>query len=128
MDKSHKVLYWTPRILVILAILFVSLFALDSFSPERTLWQNLAAFAMNMIPSFVLLIVLVIAWRWEFTGGVILTLIGLFFSVFLFIKNYHMNHSVPKSLLVVLLISIPFVAAGILFIIHSRKRNSITTE
>lgn len=128
MDKSHKVLYWTPRILVILAILFVSLFALDSFSPERTLWQNLAAFAMHMIPSFVLLIVLVIAWRWEFTGGVILTLIGLFFSVFLFIKNYHMNHSVPKSLLVILLISIPFVAAGILLIIHSRKRNSITTE
>jgi glucose-6-phosphate-specific signal transduction histidine kinase len=128
MDKSHKVLSWTPRILVIVAILFVSIFALDSFSPERTLWQNLAAFAMHMIPSFVLVVVLVIAWRWEFTGGVILTVIGLFFSVFLFIKNYHMNHSAPKSLLVVLLISIPFVAAGILFIIHSRKKNSITAE
>ena len=55
MKTSTKALYWTARILCILAILFVSLFSLDSFSSERTFWQNTTAFLMHNIPSFILL-------------------------------------------------------------------------
>jgi hypothetical protein len=75
MKTSTKVFQWIPRILCILAILFVSLFALDAFSSERTFWQNVAAFLMNLIPSFVLLAVLIVAWKWEKVGGIILVIV-----------------------------------------------------
>jgi prolipoprotein diacylglyceryltransferase len=128
MKTSTKVLYWTARILGILAILFVSLFALDSFSPERTFWQNTAAFLMHLIPSFILLATLIIAWKWEKTGGIILTIIGLAFSIFIFVFNYKRNHfPVMMCLLQTLAIAIPFVLAGILFILsHYRKKKELS--
>ena len=127
MKTSTKVLHWTPRILCILAILFLSFFALDSFSPERTFWQNLAAFAIHLIPSFALLIVLLVAWRWEKVGGIILTIIGLAFSIFIFIFNLKRTHSVATGFLIALMLGIPFVLAGILFIrSHSRKKKELS--
>jgi len=124
MKTSTKVLYWAPRILCILAILFVSLFALDSFSSERTFWQNTAAFLMHLIPSFVLLAVLIISWKWEKVGGIILTIVGLAWTVFVFILNYKRTHSVATSLLIILMVALPFVLAGILFILsyYSKKK------
>jgi hypothetical protein len=127
MKTSSKVLYWTPRILCILAILFVSLFALDSFSSERTFWQNTAAFLMHLIPSFVLLAVLIISWKWEKIGGIILTIIGLAWTVFVFILNYKRTHSVATSLLIILMLALPFVLAGILFILsYYRKKKELS--
>ena len=126
MKTSVKLLHWVPRILVILAILFVSMFALDSFSPGRTVWQNTAAFLIHLIPSFILIAILVIAWKWEKAGGIALTVIGLVFGVFVFILNYNRTHSVWTSLFIVLIICIPFVLAGILFILsYYKKKESV---
>ena len=128
MKTSTKVLYWTARILCILAILFVSLFALDSFSSERTFWQNTTAFLMHLLPSFVLLAVLIIAWKWEKVGGIILTILGVAFSIFIFVFNYKRNHfPVMTCLLQTLAVAIPFVLAGILFILsHYRKKKELS--
>ena len=128
MKTSTKVLYWTARILCILAILFVSLFALDSVSSERTFWQNATALLMSLIPSFVLLAALIVAWKWEKTGGIILTIIGLALSIFVFVLNYKRNHfSVAISLKNALILAIPFVLAGILFILsHYRKKKELS--
>jgi len=128
MKTSTKLLFWAPRILCILAILFVSLFALDSFSPERTFWQNTAAFLMHLIPSFVLLAVLIVAWKREKTGGIILTIIGMAFGIFIFVFNYKTRHTpVAVSLLGALALSLPFVLAGILFMIsHNRKKKELS--
>ena len=128
MKTTTKVIYWTARILGILAILFVSLFALDSFSPERTFWQNTFAFLMHLSPSFVLLTSLIIAWKWEKVGGTILTIIGLAFSIFIFVFNYKRNHfPIMTCLLQALVIAIPFVLAGILFILsHYRKKKELS--
>jgi hypothetical protein len=123
MKTSTKILYWTARILCILAILFVSLFALDSFSSERTFWQNVTALLMHLVPSFVLLALLIIAWKWERTGGTILTIVGLALSIFVFVLNYKRNHfSVGISLQNALMTTFPFVLAGILFLLSHYKR------
>jgi len=37
MKTTTKILYWSPRILCILAILFISIFALDAFEPGHTI-------------------------------------------------------------------------------------------
>lgn len=127
MKTSTKVLHWVPRILCILAILFISLFALDSFSSERTFLQNAAVFMMHLIPSFVLLAVLIIAWKWEKVGGIILIIISLVFCIFVFILNYNRTHSIATSIMITLILDIPFVLAGILFIrSHFRKQKELS--
>ncbi len=126
MKTSTRALTWTPRILCILAILFISLFALDSFSSEHSFWQNLGDFLIHLIPSFVMLVVLIVAWKWEKVGGIILTSIGFAWCIFVFILNYKRTHSVATSLLDILIVGIPFVLAGILFVIsHYRKKKEL---
>ncbi len=128
MTTSQKILHWTPRILCILSILFVSMFALDSFSPDLTIVQQLAAFGMHLLPSFVLIILLIIAWKWENIGGGIFTLIGLGLSPFIFMKNYEMNHSIGTSLLIVLTITFPFIVVGILFLWSYRNKKRLRNK
>lgn len=130
MKSYPKALYWTPRILLILAILFISLFALDSFSSTNTLWQNITAFLIHLVPSLILIVLLIVAWKWEKTGGIILTIFGLAFCVFIFIVNYKRSHSFSFSLLLVLELCVPFVLAGILFIVshYIKKRQACNSK
>lgn len=116
MSLKIKIFHYLPRIICILAILFVSMFALDAFEEGFTLSEQLIAFAMHLIPSFVLLIFLVIAWKWEMVGGILFTLIGLITSPIVYSMNYEMNHSVWMSLSIILMITFPFILVGILFI------------
>ena len=117
MKTSTKVIHWLPRIICILAILFISLFAGDAFEHGDTLWQKLGAFLIHLIPSLILAIFLTIAWKWELIGGIIFMAIGLGFSPYIFLHNYDMNHSVGLSLAIVMAINMPFVLVGILFLI-----------
>ncbi|MDD2889477.1 MAG: hypothetical protein PHE49_02410 [bacterium] len=127
MKKSIKLFHWLPRIICILAILFVSMFALDSFSPNLTIWQQLLAFFMHLIPTYVLIIFLIVAWKRELIGGIILTLIGIGVSPFLFNLNYRRNHfSVFQSFGIVMAIAFPFIIVGILFIVsHIMKKKNL---
>jgi len=112
MKTSTKALYWTARILGIFGILLISFFLLEK----------------SLIPSFVLLAVLVIAWKWEKVGGIILTIFGLAFSIFIFVFNYERNHfPVMICLLQTIVVAIPFVLAGILFVLsHNRKKKELS--
>ena len=126
MKKSIKVFHWLPRIICILAILFVSLFAADAFSPELTIWQQLGAFIMHLIPSFILIAFLIVAWKWEYIGGIIFIIIGLGLSPFVFVHNYKMNDSIWMSLGIILSITIPFVIVGVLFMVsHFLKKKNL---
>lgn len=126
MEKNIKIFHWAPRITCILAILFISIFALDSFSPDLTVWQQIGRFLMHLIPSFILIIFLIVAWKWEFIGGIIFILIGVGFSPWIFVHNYNMNHSIWISIGIILAITFPFVIVGILFLIsHFRKKKNL---
>jgi hypothetical protein len=126
MSVSAKVLHWLPRTLCILAILFVSTFALDSFAPNLTLWQQLGAFLIHLIPSFVLLALLLVAWRWELVGGIALAATGLVLSFPVFALNYRRTHSIGTCLGIILMITMPFVVVGVLFIVsHYRTKREL---
>jgi len=72
MNKFLKqALFWTPRIVSILFVLFLSLFALDIFSMELGFWGTILGLFMHLIPSMVLAIGIFLAWRWEWVGAVI---------------------------------------------------------
>lgn len=127
MKTSIGILQWTPRILCILAILFISMFAADAFAPRLTFWRQIGDFLMHLLPSFILLGVLIIAWKWERIGGIILSVIGIGLIPFIFHHNYNMNHSIGMSILVILIINFPFIIAGLLFILsyYVKKKNII---
>jgi len=105
------------EITCIFAILFISLFSADAFNAEQTIWQQIFSFVMHLIPSFILLAFFIMAWKWEYLGGIIFIILGLGLSPFVFAQNYRMNESIWMSLGIVLVISIPFVIVGVLFII-----------
>ena len=123
MKSSIKIFYWLPRVTCIFAIIFISMFATDAFSSELTIWQQIRGFLIHLIPSFILLAILILAWKWEYIGGILFTIVGLGLSPFIFMRNYNMNHSVVLSFEVILIITFPFVVIGILFIIsHFMKK------
>jgi len=129
MKTSIKILHWTPRIICILAILFISMFAADAFGPEKTIWQQLGDFLLHLVPSFVLIAVLIVAWKWEYIGGITFIIVGFGLSIFVFILNYNRTHSVGTSLVEILIITFPFVVVGALFIIsnYMKKKNLLKT-
>jgi hypothetical protein len=123
MKTKTAILHWFPRIICILAILFVSIFAFDVFSPDLTIWQQLLALAMHLIPSFILLAALIIAWKWEFVGGIIFIIAGIYFTIDVFMLNYHRTGgNFWISLGIVGALTIPFIIVGILFIASYKSK------
>lgn len=68
-----KTFYFLPRVLAILLILFISMFALDVFSEPQ--WP--LALLIHLIPSFILIILTIIAWKKSFLGGILFLIYGL---------------------------------------------------
>src|SRR3989344_5394376 len=80
-----RVLYWLPRILAVAIILFLGIFALDVFEQGKPLWEMAAGFLIHLAPNFLLLIILIIAWKKEDTGGLLFMLVAEY--MFLFFHN-----------------------------------------
>jgi hypothetical protein len=72
-------LLWLPRIFSLLFALFLSLFALDIFDMQLGCWSTIVGLAMHLIPTAIIVVILVIAWRWEWVGGVAYPLLGLLY-------------------------------------------------
>lgn len=81
MKSVERGLYWTPRVLGILFAAFVSIFALDVFGEGYGFWGTILALVMHLIPTLLVLTVLVIAWRWERVGGILLIALGVFYVI-----------------------------------------------
>ncbi len=75
-QKINKYLYWAPRILSIMFILFLMLFSLDIFDMELDFWGTALGLFMHNIPALFLLVILIISWKYEIVGGIIFTLAG----------------------------------------------------
>lgn len=110
----NNVVYWSPRILTILFILFVSLFALDSFSSEKTIAENIAAFFIHLVPSFFLILLLLVAWRYDWIGTIAFAALGILYIA----KSWD-----RFPFITYLTISGPLFLISILFLISWIKRN-----
>lgn len=76
-NKIKPWLYWTPRILSIVFIIFLALFSLDVITPEASTGDIIIGLLMHNIPVFALIAVLWISWRHEIVGGIAFMLAGL---------------------------------------------------
>lgn len=105
---KKKFLFWSPRILAILAILFMMMFSLDCFE-GGVAKDILICFIMHNIPALIILGVLIIAWKWELIGGILFVAVS--FSGAIYFNGFGGNWGV-------LPVMAPFLLTGILFILY----------
>jgi len=114
MNKTSKrILFWTPRIFCILFAVFISLFALDAFTADGNMWMNLIAFLIHLVPGFILIAMLLLAWRWEWIGAAGTALFGLW----LVQVNTARHNPVAAAIL-----GIPLFLTAVLFLVNWFKR------
>ena len=120
MVKANKFIFWTPRILAILFILFLAMFSLDVFESASGFGEILVGLFIHNIPAMILLVVLIISWKHEIVGGIAFVLAGI----------AHMISSVVRadvdpwyiSAAFSLIIDVPAFFIGILFLIGWRQK------
>lgn len=109
MTKPNKILHWTPRVLSIIMILFVSIFALDIFGESYSFWVTIWALLMHLVPTFLLILITVTAWKREAIGGAIFIVFGF---AYIFMAGTNLQ------LLTHLLLPTPVIIMGILFVLN----------
>jgi hypothetical protein len=105
---KNKLLFWAPRILAIVAILFMMMFSMDCFDMGGK--DALICLLMHNIPAFIIIAVLVIAWKWELIGGILFIAVSIAGSIYF---NWSGNNWG------VLIVMTPFLLTGMLFILHN---------
>lgn len=127
MATNNKGFSWIPRILTILIILFIGLLSTDSFNPEFSAWQQLSGFLIHISPALIILLILILAWKRELIGGILFIILSLVTSPFIYSMNYERTQSMLQAIGVLLIISLPILIAGVLFIISYTKKESPPT-
>ena len=120
--KISKSIYWTPRILSIIFIVFLALMSLDVFGNGYTFWETVVGLFMHNIPVFILLILLIISWKHELVGAITFILAGILYIAFV-VRNIIMNGFQAYYLSWIVQISgIAFLIGILWFINWKRKR------
>lgn len=107
--RAGAALRWTPRAGLLIFALFISLFALDIFGQGYSLWETVVGLTMHLLPTFTILLVAALAWRWPLVGGIAMLLVAAGF-VFIFGGAWNEEWSVY------LIIVGPQVVIGLLFL------------
>ncbi len=113
--RINKFVYWTPRILSMIFILFLAMFSLDVFDMKLGFWETLLGLFMHNIPAFILLAVLLISWKHEIVGGIVFIIFGILYIVIMLmnaLRNSFEWYMISNSLI----IAGPAFLIGILFI------------
>ena len=106
---TNRFFYWAPRILSILFAVFISLFALDVFGEGYPFWEAILALVMHLIPTYIVIIATLIAWKREIIGGIMFITLGLFYLFMTMGKVHFSAH---------LFIAAPLILIGGMFILH----------
>jgi hypothetical protein len=77
--KVGKFVYWLPRILSILFILLLAMFSLDVIEPGRSAGDIIIGLMMHNIPVFILIGLLIIAWKHVLVGAITFITVGLLY-------------------------------------------------
>ena len=101
-----KLIYWSPRILGILFVLFLSLFSLDVFTEDISGWDLILGVLIHLSPAIFLLIIVMISWKYDLVG----TLVFIGFAIF-----YVIAAGFDRPYSWYLAISLPSTIVGILF-------------
>ncbi len=77
--STKRLFFWAPRILGILFALFSSLFALDVLGEGYGFWETILALLIHLVPTYIVVIALIVAWRWEWVGAILFSALAVFY-------------------------------------------------
>lgn len=118
--RINKFIYWTPRILSIILILFLTIFSWDVFDGNLSFWQTVLALFIHNIPAMFLAIIVWISWKYEIVGGIAFILAGIAHIVSSIIRENIDPWYI--TLAISLIIDGPAFIIGILFLVGWFKK------
>lgn len=121
-NEINKFLYWAPRILAILFICFVGMLSLDVFELSSDFWEIIVGLLIHNIPTFILIVLLILSWRREIVGAILFILFGIGYAIFMITAAVIFGSSWALVLSSVGIIGGPSILIGILFLINWRKK------
>ncbi|HBT39530.1 MAG: hypothetical protein H5T93_09395 [Pseudothermotoga sp.] len=74
--------FWLPRLLSILFLLFLFMLSFDVFEEGRSTAETFIGFLIHNIPVFALLVPVLLAWKRDLVGAITFLVVGLLFIVF----------------------------------------------
>jgi hypothetical protein len=104
--KGNHIVMWIPRVLAIAFTVFLGLFALDVFGQGYTFWETVAGLLIHLIPNFILIAVIIFAWKHPWVGMAAFALLAVVYVV--------MTRG-RESISAYLLISLPLLLIGALY-------------
>jgi hypothetical protein len=93
------------------------MFSLDVFSMGLGFWETALGLLMHNIPALILLIVLLISWKYEIVGGIAFILAGVIYIISI-IESPFEWYMISYSFI----IAVPAFLIGILFILNWLRR------
>jgi hypothetical protein len=116
---SKPLLFWAPRVFCLLYAVFFSLFALDAFDEAHGFWKTVLAIFIHLVPTWIVLGILALSWRWEWTSALLSGCVGVWYVIS---TSGRMHWSAY------VLISGPLFLVGSLFLIDWLYRTRIATR
>lgn len=113
MASRNAFVLWAPRVLTIAFAAFISIFAADAFEHGLGFWKTLGGLLLHLIPTFLVLLVLVLSWRRAWVGAIAFFALGLVYILTTWGRF-------PLS--VYFVIAGPLFLAGILFLVSWLQR------
>jgi hypothetical protein len=104
---AEKIVFYGARILAVLFIIFISLFALDVFGEGYSAPETIIALFMHLIPTILLILVLVLSIKNPRLGGAMFILVGV---------TYLIMTSGKMDIVTKFIIGGPPIIAGVLFL------------
>lgn len=103
-----KFILWAPRVISVILIFFISLFAFDGFVPGATRMNNSLSLLIGLLPAAILALSLVLAWFFKLAGGITFVILGIAMTLF-----FHTPHDEISFLR----LSLPVLIVGLLFLL-----------
>ncbi|MFH0734309.1 MAG: hypothetical protein V1773_05830 [bacterium] len=118
-QKNNKILFWSPRVLNILYIGFIGMFSLDVFDGKYGFWETLLGFLIHNIPTMILIIILIISWKWPLMG-----------AAFNFLAGVGLAFIIKSTIYVFAILLTPLIAVCLLYFAdwYYNKREIITDK
>lgn len=121
-QKINKYIYWIPRILSIIFIIFLALMSLDVFDMGLDIWGTIVGLFMHNIPAMILLVILIISWKREIVGGVGFIFGGVLYMALVLKTMISTGFEWYYLAWIIQISGIAFLI-GILFLVGWKKRN-----
>ncbi|MCD4752967.1 MAG: hypothetical protein K8R40_07845 [Anaerolineaceae bacterium] len=112
-EPRKTILYWCPRVLSILFAAFITLFALDVFGEDYAFGELLVALFMHLVPTFLIIIAIIIGWKREWIGAILFIGLAIFYVG---MTAFRMHWTVY------LVIPLPLLIIGILYLLSWEQK------